>query len=206
MLKRTMVVAAILAVGLIAGGTGIGMAAQPPDPTPGATQPVREQNLDADGLIRVHEQGVADVNVTNDPLNVSVSNDELNVTGEVEVSNFPTTQDVNVVGGSVALPPVTTIWSTPLTIDFIPAGESVSYDFPLMNAVSVSMTETSDEFDAVLGGPLGVPLSIESDDQAQETYFYTFTYPVPVDGVTLGCFNESDDCTLDLTITGFEVP
>jgi len=204
MLKRTILVVSILLMATVAGGAGT-VFAEPPDPSPGATKPVREQNLDADGLIRVHEQGVADVNVTNDPLNVNVSNDELNVSGEVEVSNFPATQDVNVVGGSVALPPVTTIWSTPLSIDFIPAGGTVDYDVPLMNAVTVSMAETTDEFDVIVGGPLGVPLTIESEDQAQETYFYAFEYPVPVDFVSILCFNESDDCTIDVTITGFEV-
>jgi len=36
-------------------------AQEPPDPTPGATKPVREQNLDADGWIAVHEQGTVEV-------------------------------------------------------------------------------------------------------------------------------------------------
>jgi len=40
---------------------------------------VREQNLDGNGLIRVHEQGTA------------------NVTGTVDVGNLPAVQDVNVV-------------------------------------------------------------------------------------------------------------
>ena len=40
--------------------------AEPPDPTPGATKPVREQNLDANDWIAVHEQGEADVNIVND--------------------------------------------------------------------------------------------------------------------------------------------
>jgi hypothetical protein len=33
--------------------------------------PVREQNVDADGNLKVHEQGTADVNVTNGNLNVT---------------------------------------------------------------------------------------------------------------------------------------
>jgi len=46
---------------------------------PSATQ-VREQNLDASGFIRTHEQGTA---------NVSVTNTWLPVSGTVNVGNFP---------------------------------------------------------------------------------------------------------------------
>ena len=49
---------------------------------------VREQNLDGSGLIRVHEQGIANVNVTNTSVPVS---------GTVDVGNLPAVQDVNVV-------------------------------------------------------------------------------------------------------------
>ena len=202
MLKRTILVVSMLVVGAVAGTTATGYA-QPPDPTPGATLPVREQNLDADGLIRVHEQGVADVHVTDDELNVNITNDSLSVSGEVEVSNFPATQDVNVVGGAISLPPVTTISSTPLSIDPIPAGESVTHDIPLMNAVSFNVAESVDEYSIFITGPLGTPLTIESGEQLQETYFYTFTYPVPIDSITIFCKNESDDCFIDATLTGF---
>lgn len=88
--KKAIFVVSVLSLGTMAGSTPF---ATPPDPTPGATLPTREQNLDADGLIRVREQGVADVDVTNDPMNVSVANDTLNFSGEVEVSNFPATPD-----------------------------------------------------------------------------------------------------------------
>jgi len=52
-------------------------------PQPPQVQPVREQNLDAGGYIRVHEQGTANVNVTNGSLPVS---------GTVNVGNFPAAQ------------------------------------------------------------------------------------------------------------------
>jgi len=52
-------------------------------PQPTQVQPVREQNLDAGGYIRVHEQGTANVNVTNGSLPVS---------GTVNVGNFPAAQ------------------------------------------------------------------------------------------------------------------
>ena len=52
------------------------------------TQAVEEQNLDGSGFIAVHEQGTADVNVTNAALPVS---------GTVDVGNLPVVQDVNVI-------------------------------------------------------------------------------------------------------------
>jgi hypothetical protein len=203
-MKKAIFVVTVLTLGTLAGTAATGYAA-PPDPTSGATQPIREQNLDDDGLIRVHEQGVADVNVTNDLLNVSVGNETLNVSGEVEVSNFPATQDVNVVGGSITLPPVTTIAGTPATIDPIAPGEFETTDIPLMNVVSVNVAESVDEYSVSISGPLGVPLEIESNELLQETYFYTFQYPVPVDGISIFCKNESDDCFIDVTLTGFLV-
>jgi len=49
-------------------------------PPPPSTQPVREQNLDGSGLVRVHEAGTANVNVTNGAVPV---------TGTVTVENLP---------------------------------------------------------------------------------------------------------------------
>jgi hypothetical protein len=86
----------VLAVVLLALGIVLGLAlrdtvfvaeAKPPEPEP-QIQPVEEQNVDASGHIAVHEQGVADVNVTNASLPVS---------GTVEIGNLPPVQDVNVV-------------------------------------------------------------------------------------------------------------
>jgi hypothetical protein len=64
----------------------------PPDPTPGATKPVREQNLDDNEWIAVHEQGTANVEVQNDetnPIPVDIQGTvEAEITGgEVEVLN-----------------------------------------------------------------------------------------------------------------------
>ena len=59
--------------------------AAPPPPGP---QQVREQNLDASGFIRVHEQGTANVNLTNASVPVS---------GTVNVGNLRAVQDVNVI-------------------------------------------------------------------------------------------------------------
>ena len=76
--------AVIVVGGLLSGLVGafaydqLGSDAGAAPPLPSATQ-VREQNLDGSGLIRVHEQGTA------------------NVAGTVNVGNLPAVRDVNVV-------------------------------------------------------------------------------------------------------------
>jgi hypothetical protein len=72
------VLAAMLAAGYLQAGAA---PAGPPE------QNVREQNLDTNGWIAVHEQGTANVNVTGTP-NVNVSG------GTVDVGNLPQVQTV----------------------------------------------------------------------------------------------------------------
>ena len=68
-MKRLILTLALLAAGagaaMLAGGIGTAGAAQPP-----AVQNVREQNTDAQGNIKVHEQGTATVSVANTTLPV----------------------------------------------------------------------------------------------------------------------------------------
>ncbi len=79
---------ASIALGFALRGGAFEAEAKPPP----EVQPVEEQNVDGSGYIAVHEQGVADVNVTNASLPVS---------GTVDVGNLPAVQDVNVI----SLPP-----------------------------------------------------------------------------------------------------
>ena len=63
---------AVVALGLVAGVIIGAIIGNPFDGTASAAPPakdtlVREQNLDADGFIRVHEQGISNVNVVNFP-------------------------------------------------------------------------------------------------------------------------------------------
>ena len=95
----------LLVLGFVGGTVLLGVvSAQRPDPAPGVPLPIREQNLDATGWIKVHEQGTATVTGT-----VNVGNFPSSVT----VSNFPETQNVNVIGGEVSTKPspVTTGYS-----------------------------------------------------------------------------------------------
>ncbi len=72
-------------------------------------QRVREQNLDANGLIRVHEQGTANVNVTNASLPVSgtvgVGNLPLDANGNVKTAQQPGSGKFYVLLDDVAIDP-----------------------------------------------------------------------------------------------------
>lgn len=82
------ILVAAVASGFVAAAVGGSVAVANPNPSAPPAQPVREQNVDASGAIRVHEQGTANVNVTNSSLPVTVA-------------NLPATQNVNIVGGAV---------------------------------------------------------------------------------------------------------
>jgi hypothetical protein len=67
-MKLSALAVVLLALGIVLGlalrGTVFEAEAKPPSP---GSQPVEEQNVDANGYIAVHEQGVADVNVVSMP-------------------------------------------------------------------------------------------------------------------------------------------
>jgi hypothetical protein len=77
--------------GQIAGAAGEKQAR----PTAQPTQTVREQNLDTNGFIRTHEQGTADVNVTNATVPVS---------GSVDVATMPNVK-LDPTGNTVKIDP-----------------------------------------------------------------------------------------------------
>lgn len=88
----------------------------------------REQNLDTNGLIRVHEQGTPTVSVGNFPVdangNLKVAGSS-NVSGTVNVGNFPATQPVS---GTVNVGnlPVTQPVSGTVTVGNFPATQNVN--------------------------------------------------------------------------------
>ena len=198
---------ALIALALLGALFDAPAAAEPPDPTPGATLPTREQNLDDDGLIRVHEQGIAKVDVTNTPLDVQGSVDVDNFPSSFEVSNFPSVQDVNVTGGELS-----EVMLAPVTIGeefFIvtPAGSSETAAFgATMNVTTVFVVDALDEVAVDLTTSLtpGGAIAVYSDlEGGRESGQRTFFYPVPADGVEVHCFNESDDCQVSVEVLGF---
>jgi hypothetical protein len=135
------------------------VAAQVPDPTPGTTQPVREQNLDGSGAIRVHEQGTADVNVTNGSLSIG---------GSVSVNNFPPTQNVFVTGGTLdaaSLPPLAQIFQFDVNVA---PGESHEVPFnTTFNAATIvagSLREGAVDFLSPLAGGHILGFALVGDD------------------------------------------
>lgn len=180
-------------------------AADPPDPSPGATRPVREQNLDGAGLIRVHEQGIADVNVTNTTLDVQGSVDVANFPTSLEVSNLPAVQQVEVVGGALAgtLVPVTTVQALPLQA---PADGVLRFQsLPTVDATSVLIQAFEGaELTVVLGTPLagvGITALWDPDGQIGSRHL-TFVHPLPIDEVGVACFNETEDCFASVWVIG----
>ena len=94
-MKLTVLAVLTLALGIVLGLVLPGQIDGPAvaAPPPPADTKVREQNLDGSGLIRVHEQGTANVNVTNTSVPVSgtvdVGNLPLDAQGNVRVSEAP---------------------------------------------------------------------------------------------------------------------
>ena len=86
--RRGLYWAAVILVTVLIGAVLVDRASAAPAGPPGGLE-VTEQNVDGDGYIAVHEQGVADVNVTNGSLDVGVV--------------FPEEQNVNVTNGSLTV-------------------------------------------------------------------------------------------------------
>jgi hypothetical protein len=118
-------VVAVIAVLAVLAAVGIGYAQTPTDPTdpPGRDRGVREQNLDANGQIKVHEQGVAQVTGT---LSLSSTNNTVKLD--------PTANTVNLgAGNTVKLDPTTN------TVNLGTSGNTVKLD-PTSNTVRIGST------------------------------------------------------------------
>jgi hypothetical protein len=165
---------------------------QVPDPHQGSSTPVREQNLDSSGWIKVHEQGQADVNITNGSLQVS---------GEVSVSNFPQTLELQ-------MPPANTFGTAP---GGEPSEETTVNFSTTVNATTIAMWDSSltednnPEFWLRVLSPLvpnGWILQFNHDDGLDTHDIQTFPQPIPVSGLTVVCLNESNTCTVGIRVIG----
>jgi len=187
-------------IGIIAAVTPNISRGQAPDPRPGATQPVREQNLDAGGAIRVHEQGTANVNVTNESLAVQVGNSSLDV--NVQGGSV----DANITGGSVqtTVPPATVAHC-----DIVGGDPESEHDlsFPTINATAIR-AHSSNDSEVLIG--FKSPLSNLSLVILGNTHFAalgkgemtTFTHPVPINGAHITCSNSSSSCLVSFCVVG----
>jgi hypothetical protein len=164
-----------------------------PQPNPPPPLPVAEQNRDANGLIRVHEQGTANVNVTSGSLKVG---------GAVSVTNFPATQNVFVTGGTLTgLTPVAQVFQYGVNLQ---PGQSSQIAFnTTLNAVFVSAGSLR-EGGVSLYSPLtnGVVFGLSlGQNGAGGSDVQSFAHPVPLSAATFDCSaNAADLCLIGLTI------
>jgi hypothetical protein len=167
-----------------------------PQPNPPPPLPVAEQNRDANGLIRVHEQGTANVNVTSGSLKVG---------GAVSVTNFPATQNVFVTGGTLdaaSLTPVAQVHQYSAKLD--PGDKKDFYFDTIPNMVFVRASATFGEgfidfFTPLTVAPLFSVDLRESGGAREEVK--SFAHPVPINGVRFYCLSDSTFfCSMDVTI------
>ena len=200
--------------------------AVPPDPAlPNPPLQVREANVDDDDWIRVHEQGtakvdvqgIADVNVTGGTIDanvtggsVTVDNTNANpvpVVGTVTVDNFPGQQGVWVDGGHLS--PVTKAFWDVWNVD---ARESQGPEYfaigPIL-ATTIHVSDGDEETSVVFYSsslhPDGSHIILTIFDNAGATPDHTISFPNPVeiDAVKVSCGNESESCSVGITVVGF---
>jgi hypothetical protein len=205
-------------------------AQEPPDPTPGATKPVREQNLDANDWIAVHEQGTAnvevqgtaDVNVTGGSIDANVTGGSIdaNISGgsvtvdntdsnpvPVDVKNLPTQQDVWVDGG--VMTPVTRAYYDFFNLDH----DALSGIQPITGgpilATLIYVSHNNDKVfvrffsDTLAPAGLHQLLFIDASEGGGPDHIIPLMYPVEIDGFEIKCLNVADKCEVNVTVVGF---
>ena len=195
---RTLLMVVLIST-LMVGPLLSGMGQAEEDSRPGPTRPVAEQNLDDSGLIRVHEQGVAAVDVTNANLDVTLANDEL---------------DVNIVGGGAAAPQaVTAVRRVLLVVD--EGQRRVQVTFPAIAVSSILIFNDpvpgdgfgGDEYELSGRSPLtGIaefPLALDIDGGHGGFTQVNFPQPIPLHGLDLVCFSEVRNCVVQVVLAGF---
>ena len=145
----------------------------------------REQNLDTNGLIRVHEQGTPTVSVGNFPATQPVSG-TVNVgnlpatqvvSGTVTVGNLPATQNVNIVGGTTTAG-IPVVSKTQAAVGNVAPTNSRHFDLSI-NATSIQTSGCSRyQFNAQVGGGFGL-----IDMSSGQTL--SFNYAIPLTGVEI---------------------
>lgn len=207
--------------------------AEKPDPNvPNPPLQVKEWNVDGDGHIAVHEQGVVsvanedggelDVNVTGGSVEVSGGSIDANISGgsvdanvtntvtvdgAVGVNNFPGQQGVWVDGGG--LTPVTKAYYDYWGVD---AGDITDYQLFSVGPILATLIYVSHNNDEVIVAftseslaPAGLHHILVIDDTAGQFSDHTITlpYPMEVDGFKIQCTNDSDKCNVHITVVGF---
>jgi hypothetical protein len=131
-MRRTIV----LVVALLGGVVGGALFGGPVLSAAAHAQDVLEQNLDASGFIRVHEQGTANVAVTNFPPSQNVAVTNFPASQNVAVTNLPSVQNVALAGREPFTAGESIVAQTIPDGDFsgehtfiVPAGKRLTIDF-----------------------------------------------------------------------------
>jgi hypothetical protein len=229
---RSVVIGVILVIAVLAltvlGTTKPLEAAGPPDGLE-----TEELNVDVNGFIAVHEQGVADVNIVGgdstvsiddtDPIDVDVIGIpavEISSMPSVVVSSMPTvdldaqTDDVladikDLLEQALDQPPasITPIDQTHRhSFNLTATADPEKYEFPAILATQLLISTDDDEIDLIVRNGARVLFRTGSADNNFPVVFsIPFTHPVEMDSVEVECKNEVLTCSIDVSIFGFAV-
>jgi hypothetical protein len=157
-------------------------------PSPPVVMKVAEQNLDANAFIKVHEQGVATVTGT-----VNLGG------GSVAVSNFPTALNVH---------PAPVVGAFAFSFNFASFG-NLHEPFPTINATAIHLASAADILVAFQSPLSDLNYLLPNQllefqmgfDNPSSTVLETFTQPVPLNGMFIGC-QESGGCSIRVSVIG----
>jgi hypothetical protein len=230
-MKRILMVSAALLLAVSFSVHAQEEAGGPPDPTPGATKPVREQNLDGNEWIAVHEQGtakvevqgVADVYVTGGEIDAYVTGGQIdaNITGgEVEINNTPSNpvpvnvenlpdeQDVYVAAGIMSTPTREYYYTWNLEhrqgdSDADEAGPHWFTGGPILASL-IHFSAGEDEVVVTLQTPTGAYITYDNENADNGNHSISLMYPIMIKGIRwIQCFNESEDCNVSIAVFGW---
>lgn len=145
-----------------------------------------------DQLAKVDANGSVQVSVANQPTSQQIS-------GAVSVTNFPSTQNVNVTGGTLRTTPslVTRSVSRSRVLD---AGENDSYSFTSINASFINVSSSNGDVLVQIWGSVGQVFSATLGDD--EVHTISLTQQIPLDSLRLFCFNSILSCSVSVVIFG----
>jgi hypothetical protein len=182
----------------------------------GGSAPVTEQNVDTNGNIKVHEQGVANVNLTSagqgalDNANahlasIDAQTSKLNFDGSGDLKTAPQgTQTVHVDNSSLATSQPAATKSFGQSVD-ISAGDQQFIGFGgVVNASLIIVAGADDsvfvDFRNAFGGNILVLRG--SGEDGTDQYELPSSQPIATTGVNFDCRNLIEDCKLSFQVVG----
>ncbi len=172
--------------------------------------PVNNDNIaHVDGAGNLQVAGT--MNVANTPTVKAQQDGTWNVgltgTPTVDVGNFPSTQDVNVVGGTVSATAPVATHSTFASFT-VAAGEVGAQDVEPIDASLITVVGGGDdevivEFEGHAPGGGIVDFEIGDQDENLGPFVtIPLTQPMPIAHILARCQNESEDCELSVFLLG----